>query len=376
MNATRSMLSGIARIAVAVACLSGCSSSSTTSGTDAGSDATSGESGSFDGATKKDSGRGDGASSDAGPGDGSHDSISGDGGLSESSSDSGSDTGPDNSGLGDGGSGDAGSDVGVSCVISGTAYPSGTASPKNPCQSCQPGTSATSWTSVEGANASCPTGDVCNGSPAACVSGCWIGGAFYTPGAITNVGCEVCTPATSTTAWTNVTGVASCPSGEACNMGSCASGCFIAGTFYASGAANMGNDCEVCTPGTSRMAWTDSVLSCNDGAATCFSGSCVMPASCAAGGDGMTNCGPGGSGSESCCTSLEVMAAFESEASPFYRTYTYGETSSYADPATVSGFRLDEYLVTVGRFRQFVAAWTGGYYPAAGSGIHAHLHGG
>jgi formylglycine-generating enzyme required for sulfatase activity len=90
----------------------------------------------------------------------------------------------------------------------------------------------------------------------------------------------------------------------------------------------------------------------------------------------MTNCGPGGSGSESCCTSLEVTTALESETSPYYRTYLYGLTSSYADPAKVSSFRLDEYLVTVGRFRQFVAAWSGGYYPPAGSGKHTHLNGG
>jgi formylglycine-generating enzyme required for sulfatase activity len=71
-----------------------------------------------------------------------------------------------------------------------------------------------------------------------------------------------------------------------------------------------------------------------------------------------------------------VTTALESEASPYYRTYTYGDTASYADPATVSGFRLDKYLVTVGRFRQFVAAWNGGsgYSPSAGSGKHTHLN--
>jgi formylglycine-generating enzyme len=44
----------------------------------------------------------------------------------------------------------------------------------------------------------------------------------------------------------------------------------------------------------------------------------------------------------------------------------------------VSGFRLDKYLVTVGRFRQFVNAWNGGagYTPPAGSGKHTHLNGG
>jgi hypothetical protein len=38
----------------------------------------------------------------------------------------------------------------------------------------------------------------------------------------------------------------------------------------------------------------------------------------------------------------------------------------------------DKYLVTVGRFRQFVAAWSngGGWTPDAGSGTHAYLPGG
>jgi len=88
----------------------------------------------------------------------------------------------------------------------------------------------------------------------------------------------------------------------------------------------------------------------------------------------MTSCGAGGSGTESCCTSLGVPGG------TYNRTYTNtgaGPTGE-ADPATVSSFRLDKYLVTVGRFRQFVAAWNGGagYLPAAGSGKHAHLNGG
>jgi formylglycine-generating enzyme required for sulfatase activity len=92
----------------------------------------------------------------------------------------------------------------------------------------------------------------------------------------------------------------------------------------------------------------------------------------------MTNCGPGGSGSESCCTSLEV------EGGTFYRTYDADDAGTgsgeagtgEADPATVSSFRLDKYLVTVGRFRQFVAAWHEGtgYFPAAGSGKHTYLN--
>ena len=105
------------------------------------------------------------------------------------------------------------------------------------------------------------------------------------------------------------------------------------------------------------------------------------PQSCAPGGPGMTNCGPGGSGTESCCTSLEVTGG------TYYRTYDPidadggiqlapdGGPTGEADPATVSGFRLDKYLVTVGRFRRFVSAWNAGYTPPAGSGKHTYLNG-
>jgi formylglycine-generating enzyme required for sulfatase activity len=47
-----------------------------------------------------------------------------------------------------------------------------------------------------------------------------------------------------------------------------------------------------------------------------------------------------------------------------------GVSGSY--PATVSAFRLDKYEVTVGRFRQFIAAYPGSQ-PAAGSGVDRHV---
>jgi formylglycine-generating enzyme len=108
----------------------------------------------------------------------------------------------------------------------------------------------------------------------------------------------------------------------------------------------------------------------------CSGGRCVgtgdagfEPPSCASGGPGMTDCG---NGSESCCVSLRVPGT------TYSRTYiNYGSgPSGRADPATVSGFRLDKYLVTVGRFRQFVQAWGSGYRPSAGSGKHTYLNGG
>jgi sulfatase modifying factor 1 len=62
----------------------------------------------------------------------------------------------------------------------------------------------------------------------------------------------------------------------------------------------------------------------------------------------------------------------------YFRTYRNsgaGPTGEN-DPATVSDYRLDKYLVTVGRYRQFASAWSGGWRPLAGSGKHGYLKGG
>lgn len=108
------------------------------------------------------------------------------------------------------------------------------------------------------------------------------------------------------------------------------------------------------------------------GMVDCDGATCVsVPASCWAGGPGVSACGPD---SESCCTSYEVFGG-----NLYYRTYTSdsdGGADSLADPASVSTFLLDKYDVTVGRFRPFVAAWNAGFRPNAGSGKHTHLNGG
>jgi len=102
------------------------------------------------------------------------------------------------------------------------------------------------------------------------------------------------------------------------------------------------------------------------------------PPSCMSAGAGLSDCGRC---HEGCCLSLEVPGG------PYDRTYDLtdagdpafppdGGPTGLADPATLSGFRLDKYVVTVGRFRKFVAAWTGGYTPTPGSGKHTHINGG
>jgi formylglycine-generating enzyme len=92
-------------------------------------------------------------------------------------------------------------------------------------------------------------------------------------------------------------------------------------------------------------------------------------ASCAVSAAGTSNCG---ATAETCCASPMVPGG------TYDRTYTNdgsGPTAT-ADPAQVTGFRLDRYLVTVGRFRQFVAAVVAGWLPRVGAGKHAHLNGG
>jgi sulfatase modifying factor 1 len=104
------------------------------------------------------------------------------------------------------------------------------------------------------------------------------------------------------------------------------------------------------------------------------------PPSCQVSGAGTSRCGPS---DESCCTSLAVAAG------TFCRTYdpatpdggfevaADGGPIGLADPATVSGFRLDKYEVTVGRFRQFVTyLMAGGSLPGEGSGKHTYVNGG
>lgn len=62
------------------------------------------------------------------------------------------------------------------------------------------------------------------------------------------------------------------------------------------------------------------------------------------------NCGP--NGDEDCCASSKVAGG------NFYRGYDAATHTDKGYPATVSDYRLDNYEITVGRFRKFVAAYS------------------
>jgi formylglycine-generating enzyme len=204
------------------------------------------------------------------------------------------------------------------------------------------------------------------GSPAACTNQACVGG--FCSG--------TCSP--DTTACTSATKMATCnESGQWGAATTCTFACV--GTIGV-----VGRNCGgVCVPNATQCSgnavatcgsngqW-GSAVACSGTTPFCANGACIAtPPSCQTSGAGLTNCG---ASSETCCASLEVAGG------TYYRTYTNsgdGGTGE-VDPASVSGFRLDKYEVTVGRFRQFVNAWNGGagYMPPAGSGKHTYLNGG
>jgi formylglycine-generating enzyme required for sulfatase activity len=95
------------------------------------------------------------------------------------------------------------------------------------------------------------------------------------------------------------------------------------------------------------------------------------PPSCSGdGGPGVTICGTLG---DNCCNSFLVEGGAYSRA---FDAGPDGGATAPSAPATVSSFRLDEYEVTVGRFRQFVAATRAGWAPDANTGIHTQVNGG
>jgi formylglycine-generating enzyme required for sulfatase activity len=73
---------------------------------------------------------------------------------------------------------------------------------------------------------------------------------------------------------------------------------------------------------------------------------------------------------ESCCTSRSVLGG------RFFRSYDGVTYTDLGYPATVNDFRLDKFEITVGRFRNFKAAWDAGWRPEEGAGKHTHLAGG
>ena len=137
------------------------------------------------------------------------------------------------------------------------------------------------------------------------------------------------------------------------------------GSGYDAAERIIAQDGSTGSRGLDGGAGSDAAIDVGDGGS-----SASIAASCQTSGPGLTNCG---TSSENCCTSLEIPGG------SYYRSYPLNDAGTDAGPAaaaTVSGFSLDKYDVTVGRFRQYINYLTSsaGAPPAAGSGKHTHLN--
>jgi sulfatase modifying factor 1 len=86
------------------------------------------------------------------------------------------------------------------------------------------------------------------------------------------------------------------------------------------------------------------------------------PPSCAVRKAGTDRCGPG----DDCCASLRIPGG------SFLRAYDAVNFTNRSYPATVSDFWLDEFEITVGRFRAFVDAYPSSK-PVPGAGAHPRI---
>jgi len=184
------------------------------------------------------------------------------------------------------------------CFVNNTFYASGVGQPNNViCQSCDPLKSTTAWSSaVDGTG--CGSAQVC--SAGACKPGCVIDGAYLPSGQgqTGNTVCETCQPAKNTSAWTATSEGTVCPTNQFCHNGACLPGCFIGGAFYAPGAVN---GCQTCQPAKSTSAWSNADgMACAGG--TCCSNTCVNQQT------SNTHCGGCGLACPSGCTAGECVA--------------------------------------------------------------------
>jgi hypothetical protein len=132
------------------------------------------------------------------------------------------------------------------CGIGAQGYAAGAVNPSDPCQGCVPTTSTLNWSSVLAEGASCGTSKFCFGGK--CAPGCSIGGTAYPSGApnptAANYDCQTCVPGTSATSWTSAADGATCTTSTTASGGNCCSGACVDPT---SDARNCGACGHVCT---------------------------------------------------------------------------------------------------------------------------------
>ena len=116
-------------------------------------------------------------------------------------------------------------------------------------------TPATDPAHCGGCNQACTATEACEAG--VCVAVCRIDGQQVEAGTLNAANaCEQCRPELYATEWTPLVDGTACGTGQVCATGACSSKCFIDGTLHDEGTPNPANACEVCTPATSTTAWS------------------------------------------------------------------------------------------------------------------------
>ena len=146
------------------------------------------------------------------------------------------------------------------CNIGGQIENNGAIDPDNGCLACETANDVGNWSPISGAVA-CGTsgGNYCVAG--SCAPACNIGGSVgvVASGSLdaTNP-CESCLPGTSATSYSAVPDGTACNTGGGtfCSSGVCTSECKINGGLVAAGAPNSSNPDQCCVPATNSTGWT------------------------------------------------------------------------------------------------------------------------
>jgi uncharacterized repeat protein (TIGR01451 family) len=188
------------------------------------------------------------------------------------------------------------------CSIGGKVYAAGEANPANGCESCDPASSVSSFTSRASgfpcaSDGLACTRDVCDGA-GTCThplfTGCLIDGACIGTGSLDPTGdCRACDPGQSTASYTPAPrGLTCADDGSATTLDACdgtglcvhplRGQCTIGGASFDAGTVNPQNPCQSCDPAASASAWTDRVAGfpCTEDGLACTRDACDGAGAC------------------------------------------------------------------------------------------------
>ena len=160
--------------------------------------------------------------------------------------------------------------VTTGCAIGGVCYGEGVANPANACQVCTSASSKTAWSSKS-------NGTACNADSNGCTVNDTCQSGTCTAGAAPSCDdAKTCTADSCTS-----TGASS----YSCVNTITAGNCLISGTCYANNAANPGNQCQQCTSATLNTGWSSKTngTTCNADSNGCTVGDACQSGTCAAG---------------------------------------------------------------------------------------------